>query len=75
MGHSLGSVYSNVVLSSDPGLVDAAILTGIAYNITSKGPADQANQYRLASIQDPLKWGGLDGGWQVWVDVYSNTEG
>jgi hypothetical protein len=31
LGHSLGSVMSNSVLHSDPGLVDAEILTGVAY--------------------------------------------
>ncbi|KAK5946190.1 hypothetical protein PMZ80_000331 [Knufia obscura] len=54
IGHSMGSAYSNSVLNSDPGLVDAAILTGIAYNITSKGIADQAKQSRLAKLQNPL---------------------
>ncbi|KAL9114737.1 MAG: hypothetical protein Q9227_001416 [Pyrenula ochraceoflavens] len=75
VGHSMGSVYSNAVLNSDPGLVDAAVLTGIAYNVTTKGVADQSKQKRLAKLQNPMKWGRLDGGWTVWVDIYSNIEG
>jgi alpha-beta hydrolase superfamily lysophospholipase len=52
VGHSLGSVYSNAVLNSDPGSVDAAILTDIAYNITDKGLSDRAQQPRLVRLQN-----------------------
>lgn len=74
VGHSMGSVYSNAALNSGPELVDAAILTGIAYNITTKGVADQAKQSRLANLDKSNKWSTLDGGWTVWVDIYSNIE-
>lgn len=75
VGHSLGSVFSNIALHSNSNLVDAAVLTGIAYNNTTKGVSDQAKQNRLAKLQEPLKWGHLDGGWNTWIDVFSNIEG
>ncbi len=75
MGHSLGSAFSNSVLNSDPGLVDAAVLTGIAYNVSNMGPWGEAKQMRLAKLQNPNRFGHLDGGWTVWVDIFANIEG
>lgn len=73
LGHSFGSVISNAVLSSDPEMVDAAILTGIAYNASGSIPL-QAKQVRLAKLANPEKWSKLDGGYAVWVDIFSNIE-
>lgn len=66
---------SNAVLRSNPGLVDAAVLTGVSYYGANGVPSVQAKQLRLASLQNPTKWGKLDGGWSTWVDLYSNIEG
>lgn len=60
LGHSFGSVVSNAVLSSHPEMVDAAILTGIAYNASSTIP-NQTKQLRLAKLREPAKWRNLDG--------------
>ena len=73
VGHSAGSVITNAVLSSNPGLVDAAVLTGLSYN-NSGIISNQAKQLRLANLQDPAKWGQWDGGYTVWVDIFSNLE-
>lgn len=75
VGHSLGSIISNVVLRSNPELVDAAVLTGIAYAGVDNSPSFQAKQIRLARLQNPAKWGGLDGGYMTWVDRSANIEG
>ncbi|KEF53280.1 uncharacterized protein A1O9_10728 [Exophiala aquamarina CBS 119918] len=72
LGHSLGSVVSNTVLNSHPEMVDATILTGIAYNTSSTIP-NQAKQLRLAKLQNPTKWETLDG-YAVWMHIYSNNQ-
>jgi alpha-beta hydrolase superfamily lysophospholipase len=73
LGHSLGSVLSNVVLNTDPELVDAALPTGTAYE-ASGSVSDQAKQLRLANLYEPEKFSKWDGGYTVWVDIYSNIE-
>ncbi|KIW76265.1 hypothetical protein Z517_11011 [Fonsecaea pedrosoi CBS 271.37] len=70
VGHSLGSAYSNGVLNSDPDLVDAAVLTGFAYNVVPPSGGTTL----LAKLEDPFRFGGLDGGWTTWADVYSNIQ-
>jgi alpha-beta hydrolase superfamily lysophospholipase len=75
VAHSMGSVYSNGLLHASPDLVDAALLTGIAYNLTQQTATTQSKQHRLASVQDPVAYGHLDGGWLGVVDVYSLQEG
>lgn len=72
VGHSFGSVISNVVLASDPDLVDGAILTGIAYAPNNFAVVLEALQPRLAKLQSLAKWGRLDGGYVSWVDIYAN---
>jgi len=73
VGHSTGSVTTNSVLHTNPGLVDGAVLTGLAYN-SSGVVSNQAKQLRLANLQNPAKWGKLDGGYMVWVDIFSTIE-
>ena len=75
MGHSLGSAISNTVLRLYPELVDAAILTGASYYGVVTAPSLQAKQLRVANLQSRAKWGKLDGGYAVWVDLFSNIEG
>ncbi|KAH6661673.1 Alpha/Beta hydrolase protein [Halenospora varia] len=75
VGHSLGSAISNAVLHSNPGLVDAAVLTGFSYYGVNSSPSLQAKQLRLASLQNPAKWSRYDGGYSTWVDIYANIEG
>jgi alpha-beta hydrolase superfamily lysophospholipase len=75
VGHSLGSAISNTVLRSNSDLVDAAILTGASYYGVNTTASLQAKQLRLASLQSPAKWSRYDGGYSVWVDLFSNIEG
>jgi pimeloyl-ACP methyl ester carboxylesterase len=72
VGHSFGSILSNAVLATNPGLVDGAILTGIGYDIPDTSVSFEAWQPRLASLQSPARWRQLDGGYITWVDIYAN---
>jgi pimeloyl-ACP methyl ester carboxylesterase len=72
LGHSFGSVISNDVLVKNPGLVDAAILTGIGYENPSNTETFLMWQPKLARLQSPARWGQLDGGYITWVDVFAN---
>ncbi|KAI1629488.1 Alpha/Beta hydrolase protein [Exophiala viscosa] len=76
LGHSFGSIVSNVALHNDPELVDAALLTGLAYEATGVIGAisNQAKQNRVANLYEPERFGKLDGGFAVWVDIYSAIE-
>jgi pimeloyl-ACP methyl ester carboxylesterase len=74
VGHSFGSAVSNAVLRSNPDMVEA-VLTGASYYGEDSAPSLQAKQMRLANLQNPEKWSKLDGGYAVWVDLYSNIEG
>jgi len=77
LGHSLGSVISNIAIHNDPELVDAALLTGLAYGATSGaiGPVSyQAKQNRVANLYQPERFGKLDGAYAVWADIYSAIE-
>jgi hypothetical protein len=75
VGHSLGSGYSNSVLHSDPDLVDAAILTGASYDTAGRILGYEAQQPRLARLQNTTQWGHLDGPWVNWVDKYAAIQG
>lgn len=75
VGHSFGSGVSNGVLATNPTGVDGAILTGVYYGALNAAPSLQGKQNRRASLVDPDRWGSLDGGWMVWVDLWSNIEG
>ncbi|EPE35617.1 alpha/beta-Hydrolase [Glarea lozoyensis ATCC 20868] len=73
VGHSFGSVVSNVLLTSSPQLVDGVVLTGIGYDVPDTAVAFESWQPRLARLQNPRKWGSLDGGYMTWVDIWSNA--
>jgi alpha-beta hydrolase superfamily lysophospholipase len=74
VGHSQGTIYSNQAMHSDPNIADAAILTGIAYNVSGTPIQDQSKQNRLSNLLKPKKWGSYDGGWVGAVDEYSDIE-
>ncbi|KAG4434041.1 hypothetical protein IFR05_010463 [Cadophora sp. M221] len=73
VGHSFGSVISNALLASKPGLVDGAVLTGISYKVPDTAVAFEAWQPRLARVQSPGRWRQLDGGYTTWVDIFANA--
>lgn len=73
VGHSFGSVISNAVLATNPGLVDGAVLTSIGYEIPDTAVAFSSWQPRLARQQSPGRWRQLDGGYVTWVDIFSNA--
>ena len=73
VGHSFGSVISNELLVSNPGLIDGAVLTGIGYAVPDTSVAFEAWQPRLARLQSPERWRQLDGGYITWVDIFANV--
>jgi pimeloyl-ACP methyl ester carboxylesterase len=73
VGHSFGSVVSNALIATNPGLVDGVVLTGIGYAVPDTSVAFEAWQPRLARLQSPVKWGELDGGYITWVDIFANV--
>ncbi|ETN44842.1 uncharacterized protein HMPREF1541_09717 [Cyphellophora europaea CBS 101466] len=74
VGHSIGSIVSNSVLRSDPALIDAAILTGVAYYGVDSSRSLQSRQSRVANAVDPIKYDKLDGAYNFAVDKYANAE-
>ncbi|EJD51013.1 hypothetical protein AURDEDRAFT_160156 [Auricularia subglabra TFB-10046 SS5] len=59
VGHSLGSILLNNLLLSHPNLIDAAVFTGYAHNLT--GLADIVDVVRLGPARDidPARFGDL----------------
>ncbi|KFY47811.1 hypothetical protein V496_10433 [Pseudogymnoascus sp. VKM F-4515 (FW-2607)] len=72
VGHSFGSFISNALISAQPTVADAVILTGISYAGGTPGVVASAFQPRIAASQSPHKWRHLDNGYVTWVDVFAN---
>ncbi|KAH7407607.1 Alpha/Beta hydrolase protein [Cadophora sp. MPI-SDFR-AT-0126] len=72
VGHSYGSLISNGLIATTPGLSDGAILTGIAYRPNS-GAFLKAWGFRIAAHQAPGKWPGLDNNYVTGVDAAGNA--
>ncbi|KFY94557.1 hypothetical protein V500_03154 [Pseudogymnoascus sp. VKM F-4518 (FW-2643)] len=72
VGHSFGSFISNALISAQPTIADAVILTGISYAGGTPGVVASAFQPRSAASQSPDKWRHLDNGYVTWVDVFAN---
>lgn len=65
VGHSFGSLSSNEVLAREPGLADAAILTGYAqYGGTSFAA-------RIARLERPRAFAEFDNGYVATVDIFA----
>jgi pimeloyl-ACP methyl ester carboxylesterase len=75
VGHSYGSLISNIFLAKFPTLADAAVLTGFAYapqpSYTSVFLASQAA--RIASVQNPGKYAHLDTGYITFADLFAHV--
>jgi hypothetical protein len=62
------------MIAIDQHLVDAAVLTGVAYYGPDGSLSFQSKQLRVANQVDPQKWGSKDGLYNTWVDKYANAE-
>ncbi|KAK0107250.1 hypothetical protein ONS95_003951 [Cadophora gregata] len=72
VGHSYGSLISNGLIATTPGLSDGAILTGIAYTPNS-ATFLKAWGFRIAALQAPGKWPGRDNNYITGVDAAGNA--
>jgi pimeloyl-ACP methyl ester carboxylesterase len=71
IGHSYGSYIS--AGSASQSKVDAVILTGFSGNFSYFGPFIAGAGFRVAKIQDPLRWGALDSAYLTSSDLYAET--
>ncbi len=71
MGFSFGSFITHYSIVEDPTIADAAILTAINYNTTGLNLNGLVRSFvpRIASLQNPARFGTLDPGYLTWVDV------
>lgn len=74
VGHSFGSQITNILLTIYPSLVDAAVMTGQAYeSIPYAGQLlEEALAPRIASQLNP-EFAELDTGYLTAVDIYAHT--
>ncbi|KAH6896501.1 Alpha/Beta hydrolase protein [Thelonectria olida] len=73
MGFSFGSFITHFAVAENPSIADAAILTAINYNTTGLNVNGLVRSFvpRIASLQNPRKYGVLDPGYLTWVDVFA----
>ncbi|RSM15039.1 hypothetical protein CEP52_000993 [Fusarium oligoseptatum] len=70
MGFSFGSFVTHFAVAENPDIADAAILTAINYNTTGLNANGLVRSFvpRVASLQNPRRFGLLDPGYLTWVD-------
>ena len=73
MGFSFGSFITHTAIASKPSIADAAILTAIGLNTSAVNSNGLVRSFvpRIASQQNPLRFGALDNGYLTWVDKFS----
>jgi pimeloyl-ACP methyl ester carboxylesterase len=70
VGHSYGSSISAATIAEAPHIVDAVVLTGLAYAQNFQ-VVTEAFASRIASVQNK-KWKDLDTGYITWTDIYAH---
>lgn len=73
VGHSYGSYLSAASAASKTTAIDAMVLTGFAGGFTYFNPFLAGSAFRVARLQDPKRWGGLDAGYLTTADLYAET--
>ncbi|KAH9893043.1 alpha/beta-hydrolase [Xylariomycetidae sp. FL2044] len=70
MGFSFGSYITHYTVAAYPELFDAAVLTAINYNLDVLNGNGIFRSFvpRIASLQNPRRFGQLDTGYLTWVD-------
>ncbi|KAK7415045.1 hypothetical protein QQX98_006183 [Neonectria punicea] len=71
MGFSFGSFITHFAVAENPDIADAAVLTAINYNTTGLNANGLVRSFvpRVASLQNPRRFGTLDPGYLTWVDA------
>ncbi|KAI0204122.1 alpha/beta-hydrolase [Astrocystis sublimbata] len=71
IGHSYGSYIT--AASASENNVDAVILTGFSGTFDYFGPFVAGAGFRVAQVQDPLRWASLDSAYLTSSDLYAET--
>lgn len=77
MGFSFGSYITHNAIAATPDIADAVVLTAIGLNLTVGVNANglvRSFVNRIASLQNPQRFGELDTGYWTWVDKYALAE-
>lgn len=72
VGHSYGSVLTNYIASSYPGLSDGIILTGYSADSSYLSAAILTWGFQIARIQSPKKFGDFVSQYFTWSTKWSN---
>lgn len=75
MGFSFGSFVTHFAVAENPWIADAAILTAINYNTTGLNANGLVRSFvpRIASLQNPRRFGLADPGYLTWADVFAQV--
>ncbi|KAI8963494.1 alpha/beta-hydrolase [Daldinia sp. FL1419] len=73
VGHSYGAYLTVASAASKKTAVDAIVLSGFAGGFSYFGPFLAGSSFRVARLQDPIRWGGLDSGYLTSADLFSET--
>lgn len=71
VGHSYGAYLT--AASASQRNVDAIVLTGFSGNFSFFGPFIAGAGFRVAKMQDPVRWGALDPAYLTSSDLYAET--
>ncbi|KAM0709876.1 hypothetical protein Q7P35_003919 [Cladosporium inversicolor] len=68
VGHSFGSIMSNVLIAKNPELSDGVILTGFSHNSSFPPGFPISTNFHLAKENRPELWGNYSTGILTWAD-------
>ncbi|KAK4506535.1 hypothetical protein PRZ48_000267 [Zasmidium cellare] len=71
-GHSFGSIITQAITAQYPSSLDAAILTGFSANSTAMPVFLQANNFAIASHDNPYRFSTLSNGYLAASSIISN---
>ncbi|KAG4441306.1 hypothetical protein IFR05_003234 [Cadophora sp. M221] len=72
MGFSFGSYTTHAAIAAKPDIADAVILTAVGFNATGLNINGLIRSFvpRIASLQNPMRFGALDTGYLSWADKF-----
>lgn len=73
VGHSYGAYISTQSAALLGSSIDGLVLTGFSGTLEYFGPFGAGIGFRVASIQNPERWGDLDPGYLTSSDLYAET--
>jgi pimeloyl-ACP methyl ester carboxylesterase len=68
VGHSFGSIMSNILVAQNPELSDGVVLTGLSHNSSIPTGFPTATLFHLAKENRPEVWGNYSTGVLTWGD-------